>query len=159
MSHSYLFLFIVLAAIVSVPSLVLAHAELSDASPAPGSTVEQELDQVRLVFTEEVKDARITLLPQCEDCDEVYELSIEYPQPNVVVGKVKTGIRRATYNVTWMVTSLDGHSFSGTYSFVYDGPDKRINRYLIILPLVAIMAIFSFAFMLFVLRQKRQGTL
>lgn len=137
----------------------LVHADLFEASPAAGSTVQNELKQVRLVFTEDVQNARIMLLPQCEDCEEIYELTIEYPESNVVVGKIDNGIRRAPYNVAWSVTALDGHTFSGTYSFVYEGPDKTSSRYLIILPVVAIIAIFSFAFMLFVLRQKARGVL
>lgn len=134
---------------------VLAHSDLVKSTPAPGDTVDDELDEVRLEFNARVKDASITLLPQCDEC-KVLELDVEQPEANIVVGKVSGGLKQAPYNVLWAVKSDDNHELSGTYSFIYDGPDTSFNRYLIIIPALVIIGIISFVVTLYVIKVSRK---
>ncbi len=156
MKRHLLFLSAASLVVLGFARLVAAHAVLEKAAPEPGAVIEDELEEVRLEFSEGVKDPQITLLPQCEDCgDELYELAIEQPEANVVIGKIDAGMVKADYNVLWSVNSLDDHPISGTYSFTYEGPDTTLNRYWVIIPFIVIVAMVSFGLMLYVLKQYR----
>lgn len=103
-----------------LPTLALAHTELTDSDPADGSTVSDAPDEVVLTFAGEVDEAAsFTVLDP--DGEEVGsgELDLEVADRNVLRGQLEVAAS-GEYTVLWSVVGEDGHEVEGEVTFTYD---------------------------------------
>ncbi len=109
-----------------------AHAELVEAAPAAGSTVDGPPSEIRLKFSEPlVEGSHITLYGE--------QFSAVADVTTIIAGSqlrglISTPLEPGTYTVEWTAASLDSHTVSGSYPFTV-GP-----RAPAILPSTAIIA-------------------
>lgn len=104
----------------------LAHAEFSSAEPAPGSSLTESPDQVRLTFSEPVAaefgPVRVTGLDG-ERVDDGDARVAPYDDSTVEVGL--EDLPEGTYTVEYRVTSVDGHVISDSYQFTVAPPAEE----------------------------------
>jgi methionine-rich copper-binding protein CopC len=94
-----------------------AHAELRSAVPAPGESLSQQPEELRLTFSEAVgPGSTITLFGEGFREVEGLEARVDEEQEDVLVTAVPH-LTAGTYSVNWTVLSLDGHPAAGSYTF------------------------------------------
>ena len=95
-----------------------AHAQLSEANPAAGTTMREGPDLVSLRFTEPV-DAEFDPVKVFGPGGERVDRGDAHISPDDA-RVVETGLEEApqgTYTVEWRVTSIDGHVIADEYGF------------------------------------------
>lgn len=110
-----------------LPTLALAHTELTASDPADGSTVTDAPDEVVLTFAAEVDDgATFTVLDP--DGKEVGsgDLDLEVADRNVLRGRVEV-VATGAYTVAWSVVGDDGHDVEGEVTFTYDPEGEAVT--------------------------------
>ena len=101
------------AALVGAPIAALAHAQLEQASPAAGATVQAMPTEVRLKFTKEITEATtIAVTGPKGRADNGHP---QYTAYALAVGLKPMGAGR--YTVQWHAMSADGHETEGRYAF------------------------------------------
>ncbi|MFD1661324.1 copper resistance protein CopC [Streptomyces caeni] len=99
-----------------------AHAALIGSGPAQGTVVDKAPDQVTLTFSEKVAfsgDSLRVLDPRGQRVD----TGKAFNQSGTVYGvKVRAGLPRGTYTVTYQVVSADSHPVSGAFTFSVGAP-------------------------------------
>ena len=121
MRRAVLPVLLVLAALLALPSLALAHAELTASEPAAGSTVPVGLGRLILAFTDP---------PGPGSAIALYTGTFEgvsgvnsYVANGQLWADVDPPLAAGTYTVQWSVVSVDGHTVQGSYQFaVADAP-------------------------------------
>lgn len=113
-------LFLVLVALASVPSAALAHGDFVGSDPQVGSTVKAVPGQVKVTLTETSARARVTVKDGCGD-RVTEDLVIQEEDLIATIGAAQPG----DWKVKWFsVSTVDGHSTTGTFSFEVKGaPD------------------------------------
>lgn len=103
-----------------LPTLALAHTELTASDPADGSTISDAPDEVVLTFAAEVDDgASFTVLdPEGAEVGSG-GLDLEVADRNVLRGQAEVA-SGGVYTVVWSVTGTDGHGVEGEVTFTYD---------------------------------------
>lgn len=105
------------AGALAAPGAALAHATLLSAAPAAQSTLDRAPSEVRLRFSQPVVIADGAIQVLSEDGSAHARPARVADDGRVVVAAV-TGLRTgAAYTVRWRVTSGDGHSPSGVFTF------------------------------------------
>ena len=95
-----------------------AHAQLSEATPASGTTIRESPDLVSLRFTEPVEaefDPIKVFGPGNERVDQ--QDARVSPDDARVVEVGLEELSRGAHTVEWRVTSIDGHVVAGEYGF------------------------------------------
>jgi methionine-rich copper-binding protein CopC len=95
----------------------LAHDQVIDQSPAPGSTVEAGPVDIRLDFSNELLDigSGAEIVVTAPDGSFAPATCAEL---NGTLATAKTELDQAgTYTVAWRVVSSDGHPIEGSYTF------------------------------------------
>ena len=95
-----------------------AHARLSEAAPAAGTTIRESPDLVRLRFTEPVEaefDPIKVFGPGGERVDQ-RDAGVSPDDARVVEVGLEE-LPRGTHTVEWRVTSIDGHVVADEYGF------------------------------------------
>jgi copper transport protein len=102
-----------------------AHASLSASSPAAGSVVQDEPAEVTLTFTEPVNVGlgRVVVVDPSGKNAQAGKPS-RRSGGTVVAVKLKPGLPRGTYVVSYRVVSADGHPISGGISFSIGAASK-----------------------------------
>ncbi|MEV6051643.1 copper resistance protein CopC [Streptomyces sp. NPDC052107] len=103
-----------------------AHAALTGSDPAQGVVVKQAPSQVSLTFSEKVAmndDSLRVLDPRGKP--------VQTGTPADVSGttyavKLKSGLGKGTYTVTYQVVSADSHPVSGAYTFSIGAPSQTV---------------------------------
>ena len=97
---------------------VLAHAELSRATPADGKALSRQPGEVRLFFDEPVRAEFDPVKVTDENGDRVDdgEADTLTEDPDVLVAEMGD-LPAGDYTVEWRVTSADGDPISGEYGF------------------------------------------
>jgi methionine-rich copper-binding protein CopC len=104
-----------------------AHAELRSAVPAPGESLSQQPEELRLTFSEAVgPGSTITLFGEGFREVEGLEARVDEEQEDVLVTAVPH-LTAGTYSVNWTVLSLDGHPAAGSYTFAFS-PEPGIEK-------------------------------
>jgi methionine-rich copper-binding protein CopC len=104
--------------VVALCASALAHARLSEAEPAAGSTVEGSPEQVRLQFNEPV-EAEFDPVKVLDSAGERVDEKNAHVAPEdvrVVEADLKE-LKEGAYRVEWRVTSVDGHVVADAYEF------------------------------------------
>lgn len=105
-----------LVGLAAVPA-ALAHATLSDTSPATQATVHEPPTEIRLVFDEPVTVTERAIRVLAADGLVLSGAARTGEDDSVVVAPVSGLARGSAYTVRWRVTSNDGHSPSGVFTF------------------------------------------
>ncbi|MER5541497.1 copper resistance protein CopC [Streptomyces sp. NPDC002589] len=103
-----------------------AHAALTGSDPAQGVVVKQAPSQVSLTFSEKVAmndDSLRVLDPRGKP--------VQSGKPGNVSGttyavRLKSGLGKGTYTVTYQVVSADSHPVSGAYTFSIGAPSRTV---------------------------------
>ena len=106
-----------------------AHAELSEATPAAGTTIRESPDLVGLRFTEPVGaefDPIKVFGPGGERVDQ--QDARVSPDDARVVEVGLEELSRGAHTVEWRVTSIDGHVVADEYGFEVDGSGEPTAR-------------------------------
>ncbi|OLZ68530.1 hypothetical protein AV521_20460 [Streptomyces sp. IMTB 2501] len=103
-----------------------AHAALTGSDPTQGVVVKQAPSQVSLTFSEKVAmndDSLRVLDPRGKP--------VQSGKPGNVSGttyavRLKSGLGKGTYTVTYQVVSADSHPVSGAYTFSIGAPSQTV---------------------------------
>jgi copper transport protein len=106
-----------MAAVLALPGVAAAHATLTSATPATQSRVQAPPTEVRLTFDEPVSIFASAVLVLAPNGAVLSGKATSLDGGKTVVTPVK-GLRRGVaYTVRWRVTSSDGHSPAGVFTF------------------------------------------
>jgi methionine-rich copper-binding protein CopC len=96
----------------------LAHAFLTRASPAVGSTVRAAPAEITLRYTEAVEPAFCTVQVTAAGGERVDggDLHVDDKEPAVLHVSLKP-LAPGTYKVVWRVVSVDTHTTNGDFTF------------------------------------------
>ncbi|MEO7457882.1 MAG: copper resistance protein CopC [Gemmatimonadaceae bacterium] len=116
-------LLVVVAASLGLPATAFAHATLTHAEPASGSTLASCPSQVRLVFSEALEPTLTRLA-----LDGTVKASALDPHDVHAAIAPLECLAPGAHTVTWSVVSADGHKVQGTYRFTIAGvaPDSAL---------------------------------
>ncbi len=118
MRHHLGSVFLVLSTLLIAAPSALAHALLTRASPAAGSTVRSAPAEIALRFTESIEPDVSTVQvtgPGGERFDDGPS-RLDGKEPTVLRTTLKT-LPPGTYKVVWRVLSIDTHVTTGTFTF------------------------------------------
>ena len=113
-------LFLAVFALLAMPALVAAHAELERSTPADGETVQGSPRVIRGFFTEELADgsemalldaAGTTIATGTIDPANPTRMRIDPPE-----------LEPGDYEVQWKTFADDGHLETGTFTFTVSAP-------------------------------------
>ena len=105
------------AAALAAPASALAHATLNDSTPRAQSTVQVPPGEIRLVFNQSVTVASRAVQVLAADGTLLSGTATTRSGGTVVVAPLSGLERGAAYTVRWRVTSSDGHSPGGVFTF------------------------------------------
>lgn len=106
---------LLLLAVVFIPAVALAHAQLQTASPQEASLVAEMPAELMLVFNEPVSPLRIVWITPNGQQTDVNATSADTRLTIPVPSTAKTLV--GTHLVSWRVVSADGHPVAGTLRF------------------------------------------
>lgn len=104
-------------AFLAATAVVHAHAELLSASPEPGATVTNPVQQIELVFSDPISAASHIILFG-DDFKQIPAVSTTFDnaEPTVLKASVPQ-LAAGNYTVQFTAVSEDGHEISGSYTF------------------------------------------
>lgn len=102
--------------LVAPAGTAAAHDQLTGTEPADGATVQEAPEQVVLTFSGEIAELGAQVVVAGPDGETVTD-----GEPRAigtdVTQKLAADLPAGDYEVTWRVTSQDGHPISGTFGF------------------------------------------
>jgi methionine-rich copper-binding protein CopC len=113
-----------LAALLLLPAIALAHAELTQTMPADGAELETPPAEVVLVFDSEIRadgSGFVITGPGGAEAG-AGSLDLQVAARNELRGAV-TASEPGEYVVAWTAVALDGHADDGTFRFTVLDPD------------------------------------
>jgi methionine-rich copper-binding protein CopC len=107
--------FLLLAISVLAPTLLFAHAKLTEARPADGAVVNASPETLTLTFSEEVQLLKVALTG-----NDNKELATDFAasaakQTSFAVTLPE--LAQDSYTVNWTILGNDGHKVEGSYAF------------------------------------------
>jgi len=108
-----------------IPS-VFAHTGLSSSVPEDGETIQEEVEQVTLLFNSPI-ETMITL--KVTD-----EIGVEVPVAEITVddkemkGIMELPLTTGNYQVNWKIVGQDGHPIEGEYSFSIERSETELEE-------------------------------
>jgi copper resistance protein C len=104
--------------LAALPSLALAHAELSWADPSPGAVLDAPPDEIVVTFDAELDVDASTLSVVDADGMSVGSGGVDLEVADRNVMRAAVDIRDdGRYVVSWTAVAADGHPESGTFGF------------------------------------------
>ncbi|MFJ4580855.1 copper resistance CopC/CopD family protein [Streptomyces echinatus] len=103
-----------------------AHAALTGSDPAQGVVVDEAPTQVSLTFSEKVAmndDSLRVLDPRGKPVQTGSPVAVSATTYAV---KLKSGLAKGTYTVTYQVVSADSHPVAGAYTFSVGAPSQTV---------------------------------
>ena len=104
--------------ILSAPSAIHAHADLTSSNPADGSALDATPNTIELTFSEELLPDTVEIALTTESAGLLPNLDFT-TQGNTVVIPWDQALPGDTYQVAYRVVSNDGHPITGAISFSY----------------------------------------
>jgi len=120
-----------LAAVVAVLAVLLpaspasAHASLLSTDPAAGAILDEAPSEVTLTFTEPVGTSLGKVTVVDPDGKPVHRGGLVKRTGSEVGVKLKDGLGKGTYLVSYRVISADGHPISGGFTFSVGAPSQQ----------------------------------
>jgi copper transport protein len=108
---------VALSAALAVPAVAFAHATLVDSYPRAQTTVQVPPKQVRLVFNQSVSVTPRAIQVFAVDGTVLSGAATTQASGTVVVAPASRLEKGKAYTVRWRVTSSDGHSPGGVFTF------------------------------------------
>ena len=118
---------IAVLALLVLPAVTLAHAQLVASSPGAGSTLDSAPDEIRLVFSEPIEEGLSSLDVVRQDGAVIVDHAgtVDPDDPHALV-LPDPGLGDGVYSVTWRsLSAADGHTDQGFFTFGI-GPDAGI---------------------------------
>lgn len=106
-----------LLALLLVPGLVAAHAELVTPTPADKATVSPPVAEVSGIYSEGMKPAGSSLIVKDSTGATVAQGTVDPAKDTRMVATPATPLGGGAYTVEWTSVALDGHVERGTWSF------------------------------------------
>ena len=106
------------------PTPALAHAVLSETTPAPDAVLESAPERIVLRFNEPVTTVRSSIRVFDASVRRVDDGIVEQPRAEEVLVGMSTGLPDGTYVVAWRVLSGDSQPIRGTYAFSVGEPTE-----------------------------------
>ena len=94
----------------------LAHAKMTESTPADGASVAGAVSEIQLKFSHPM---RLTLVKVHRDDDDA-DLSLKSPLPKAFTSSAKLDVEplgAGAYEVRWTAVSEDGHVMKGHFGF------------------------------------------
>ena len=110
------------AAALIVPSAVLAHASLVEATPSEGAVLRRAPKRVVLRFDEAVSTVPGSVRVFDRQVERVDSGDVEKPSSDSVSVGLRSDLPDGTYVVAWRVISADSHPIRGAYAFSLGEP-------------------------------------
>jgi len=104
-------------AILALPGLVLAHAELKTANPAAKSTVTEPVEVVSGIFTEAMKADGSSLIVKDAAGATVAKGTVDPADDKRMVATPATQLGSGVYAAAWTAVATDGHVERGGWTF------------------------------------------
>lgn len=117
-----LFITIMITIIVALPTVVLAHTELSSSSPEAGQVVTEGRKEINLTFAGEIE--ALSTMTLVKDGQELEFESVQ-AQGNQLVGIVEQPLESGSYIINWNIAGEDGHPISGEIPFTVQLPEEE----------------------------------
>lgn len=117
-----LFITIMITLIAALPTVVLAHTELSSSSPEAGQVVTEERKEINLTFAGEIE--ALSTMTLVKDGQELEFESVQ-AQGNQLVGIVEQPLESGSYIINWNIAGEDGHPISGEIPFTVQLPEEE----------------------------------
>ena len=118
---------IAVLALLVLPAVTLAHAQLVASSPGAGSTLDSAPDEIRLIFSEPIEEGLSSLDVVRQDGAVIVDHAgtVDPDDPHALV-LPDPGLGDGVYSVTWRsLSAADGHTDQGFFTFGI-GPDAGI---------------------------------
>ncbi|MEO5590262.1 MAG: copper resistance protein CopC, partial [Gemmatimonadaceae bacterium] len=108
-----------LAAILCLPTALLAHAKLIRSDPAEGARLHVPPRQASLVFSEapELVFSRLRLVFPSSDTVDIGALRHDRDDDHTLVGDLPASMPAGLYRLVWVTAGRDGHPSRGVISF------------------------------------------
>jgi copper transport protein len=107
-----------IVAVLSVPTLLWAHARLTKSDPAANSTLSEPPKAIALWFSEAPELAMTKIILSDSAGARVSLGPVERGDSKLAIRlKVPTTLRPGRYTVTWRVAAADGHPSNGSFKF------------------------------------------
>ena len=110
--------FLLLSVSLLAPTLLFAHAKLTEASPANGAVANESPEALTLTFNEDVQLLKLTLA----DTDNK-PVTTEFKPSSASQRSFSVALpvlAKGAYTVNWTIMGDDGHKVEGNYTFSVD---------------------------------------
>jgi methionine-rich copper-binding protein CopC len=104
-------------AVLLVPGLVLAHAELETPTPADKALVDPPVTEVSGIYSEAMKPTGSSLIVKNTSGAAVASGTVDPEDDTRMVATPATPLGTGTYTVEWTSVALDDHVERGTWTF------------------------------------------
>jgi putative copper export protein/methionine-rich copper-binding protein CopC len=114
-------------ALLALPAVVVAHAQLVASSPGAGSVLEDAPDEIRLIFSEPIEEGLSSLDVVRQDGTVIVDHAgtVDANDPHALV-LPDPGLGDGVYSVAWRsLSAADGHTEEGFFTFGI-GTDEEI---------------------------------
>ena len=108
-----------------VPS-VIAHSGLSSSVPEDGETIQEEVEQVTLMFNTSIETT--STLKVTDEMGEEVQLAEIIVEDKEMKGILESTLTSGSYRVTWKIIGQDGHPIEGEYSFSIESSETKVEE-------------------------------
>jgi copper resistance protein C len=109
---------IVAYSFVLLPLVASAHTGLKSSNPVDGTTVKEELKEIRLTFHDHIEP--VSSLEIKDDKGTEYKFSDIQVVKTELVGNLQEPLPNGSYEVAWKIIAKDGHPARGSFTFQVD---------------------------------------
>ena len=115
-------LWMTIACVLLFSNNVLAHTGLESSTPAQGSTITEQLNEIRLTFLTKIEEtSSFTLTNSSDEEIEVEGITVN---DDLLTGNVTESLENGAYQINWKIIGADGHPMEGIIDFVLDAPEE-----------------------------------
>lgn len=104
-------------ALLLIPGVAFAHAELKTATPADKATVPPPVTEVSGIYTEAMQPAGSSIIVKDTSGATVAQGTVDPDDATRMMAKPSTPLGIGSYAVDWTSVALDGHVERGAWSF------------------------------------------
>jgi copper resistance protein C len=116
--------FIIICALVMLPTIANAHTELTGSNPAAGQVVAEDLTEIVLTFAGKIES--LSTMKLKKDGQEIpLTVGIEEKQ---MKGSISTPLENGSYVIDWRIAGKDGHLITGEIPFTVQMEQKAEQK-------------------------------
>lgn len=115
-------LWMTIACVLLFSNNALAHTGLESSTPAQGSTVTEQLNDITLSFLTKIEEtSSFTLTNSSGEDIKVEDITVN---DHLLTGNVTESLVNGAYQINWKIIGADGHPIEGVIDFVLDAPEE-----------------------------------